>query len=124
MGGALGMSVKELDLQEGSGAGLASKAVGGSQDAAGVRGLLGGDGASSGQHEGGRWKKPRDGARRGRSGGAGTPPRTGAGLPLPARGGGSGSGCRRPAPPPASAARIPSRPGCPPTPSTRFPKAR
>ena len=70
--------MKEPDLQEESGAGLASKAVGGSQDAAGVRGLQGGDGASSGQHEGrpfqgGRWKKPRDGVRRGRSGGAGTP---------------------------------------------------
>ena len=75
--------MKEVpDLQEESGAGLTSKAVGGSQDAAGVLGLQGGDGASSGQHEGrpfqgGRWKKPRDGARRGRSGGAGTPPELG-----------------------------------------------
>ena len=63
MGGAWGGVVKEVpDLQEESGAGLTSKAVGGSQDAAGVLGLQGGDGASSGQHEGrpfqgGRWKK-------------------------------------------------------------------
>ncbi|OWK13689.1 hypothetical protein Celaphus_00017294 [Cervus elaphus hippelaphus] len=79
----------------------------GHSDAAGVRGLQSGDGASSGQQEGrpfqgGRWKEPRDGAQGGGPGGAGTPPRTGAGLPLPTHGGGFGSGCGRPAPPAAS----------------------
>lgn len=110
-GQGLGHGREGLDLRKEVEAGLASRLWSGSQDAAGVRGLLGGDGASVdsmrrkvGKTEGRSPKADLEG--RGR-------PRTGAGLPLPARGGGSGSGCGRPAPahaaPPVSpSAQVPS----------------